>query len=214
MELWLWKFWTYSFLGLLLEKAYAAVGPRRGGARRCCLLLPLCPVYGLGVTAVLLLPQQLTQSQKALIAQAITPFLSPEARDYMENVRRNHDQIIDNVNLDTVLFAGFDVQQEANAERAIQTLRDFIAENRDEIIALRILYDQRHKDRPMAISRLKALYEKLKAKGVTVERLWDCYAIQKPGKVKGGTLGQLADLVSIIRFEMGYADHLAPFADR
>lgn len=159
-------------------------------------------------------PQQLTQSQKALIAQAITPFLSPEARDYMENVRRNHDQIIDNVNLDTVLFAGFDVQQEANAERAIQTLRDFIAENRDEIIALRILYDQRYKDRPMAISRLKALYEKLKAKGVTVERLWGCYAIQKPGKVKGGTLGQLADLVSIIRFEMGYADHLAPFADR
>ena len=159
-------------------------------------------------------PQQLTQSKKALIAQAITPFLSPEARDYMENVRRNHDQIIDNVNLDTVLFAGFDVQQEANAERAIQTLRDFIAENRDEIIALRILYDQRYKDRPMAISRLKALYEKLKAKGVTVERLWDCYAIQKPGKVKGGTLGQLADLVSIIRFEMGYADHLAPFADR
>lgn len=158
-------------------------------------------------------PQQLTQSKKALIAQAITPFLSPEARDYMENVRRNHDQIIDNVNLDTVLFAGFDVQQEANAERAIQTLRDFIAENRDEIIALRILYDQRYKDRPMAISRLKALYEKLKAKGVTVERLWDCYAIQKPGKVKGGTLGQLADLVSIIRFEMGYADHLAPFAD-
>ena len=159
-------------------------------------------------------PEQLTQSQKALIAQAITPFLSPEARDYMENVRRNHDQIIDNVNLDTVLFAGFDVQQEANAERAIQTLRDFIVENRDEIIALRILYDQRYKDRPMAISRLKALYEKLKAKGVTVERLWDCYAIQKPGKVKGGTLGQLADLVSIIRFEMGYADHLAPFADR
>ena len=159
-------------------------------------------------------PQQLTQSKKALIAQAITPFLSPEARDYMENVRRNHDQIIDNVNLDTVLFAGFDVQQEVNAERAIQTLRDFIAENRDEIIALRILYDQRYKDRPMAISRLKALYEKLKAKGVTVERLWDCYAIQKPGKVKGGTLGQLADLVSIIRFEMGYADHLAPFADR
>lgn len=159
-------------------------------------------------------PQQLTQSQKALIAQAITPFLSPEARDYMENVRRNHDQIIDNVNLDTVLFAGFDVQQEANAERAIQTLRDFIAENRDEIIALRILYDQRYRDRPMAISRLKALYEKLKAKGVTIERLWDCYAIQKPGKVKGGTLGQLADLVSIIRFEMGYADHLAPFADR
>lgn len=159
-------------------------------------------------------PEQLTQSKKALITQAIEPFLNSEAREYIEKVRRNHDQIIDNVNLDTVLFAGFDVQQEANAERVIQSLRDFIAENRDEIFALRILYDQRYKDRYMAISRLKVLYEKLKAKGITVERLWDCYAIQKPGKVKGGTLGQLADLVSIIRFEMGYVDHLAPFADR
>ena len=62
MELWLWKFWTYSFWGLLLEKAYAAVSPRRGGARRCCLLLPLCPVYGLGALAVLALPESLSGS--------------------------------------------------------------------------------------------------------------------------------------------------------
>ena len=62
--------------------------------------------------------------------------------------------------------------------------------------------------------RLKALYEKLKAKGVTVERLWDCYAIKKPEKVKKGTLAKLTDLISIIRFEMGYADNLTPFADK
>ena len=66
MERWLWKFWTYSFLGLLLEKAYAAAGSRRGEKRRCCLLLPLCPVYGLGVTAVLLLPAQLIRSPLGL----------------------------------------------------------------------------------------------------------------------------------------------------
>ena len=47
-----------------------------------------------------------------------------------------------------------------------------------------------------------------------MERLWDCYAIKKPEKVKRGTMAQLADLISIIRFEMGYTDHLAPFADR
>ena len=65
----------------------------------------------------------------------------------------------------------------------------------------------------MAIEKLKALYAKLKMQ-VTIERLWDCYAIKRPGKVAGSTLGQLADLVSIIRFEMGYADQLAPFADK
>ena len=47
-----------------------------------------------------------------------------------------------------------------------------------------------------------------------MERLWDCYAIKKPEKVKRGTLAQLTDLISIIRFEMGYADNLAPFADK
>ena len=66
----------------------------------------------------------------------------------------------------------------------------------------------------MVITKLKALYAKLKAQNITIERLWDCYAIKKPEKVKRGTVAQLTDLISIIRFEMGYADNLAPFADR
>lgn len=66
----------------------------------------------------------------------------------------------------------------------------------------------------MAITRLKALYEKLKAQNITIERLWDCYAIKKPEKVKRGMTAQLTDLIAIIRFEMGYADNLSPFADR
>ena len=60
LDLWLWLFWTYSFLGYLLEKAYAAAtaSPRQG--RKCFLLLPLCPVYGLGALEVLALPPFLT----------------------------------------------------------------------------------------------------------------------------------------------------------
>ncbi len=158
--------------------------------------------------------EQLQQAQKALATDAVAPFQKPEVREYIENVRRSHEQIIDSVNLDEVLFAGFDSQQEENANRVISSFRAFIDEYRDEIIALRIIYDQKYKDRPMAIVGLKALYEKLKARGITVERLWDCYAIRKPEKVKRGIMAQLADLVSIIRFEMGYTENLAPFADR
>ena len=158
--------------------------------------------------------EQIAEAKKALVVDAVAPFQNPDVRDYIENVRRSHEQIIDNVNLDEVLFAGFDSQQEENADRVISSFREFIDENRDEIIALRIIYNQNYKDRPMAIEGLKALYEKLKAKGITVERLWDCYAIKKPEKVKRGTMAQLADLISIIRFEMGYTENLAPFADR
>ena len=159
--------------------------------------------------------EQVQSVQKEEAAQATVPFCRPEVRDFIENVRRSHEQIIDNTNPDTVLFAGFDAQKEQTAQRVIQTFRDFIQEHKDEIIALRILYSQTYQERPMVLEKLKALYEKLREKGVTLERLWDCYAIQKPEKVKQtSTVRQLADLVSLVRFEMGEADSLQPFADK
>lgn len=157
---------------------------------------------------------RITEVKKELAKEATKVFSNPDVRDYIENVRRVHDQIIDSVNIDSVVFAGFDTNQQDNADRIIKTFRDFIEENKDEILALRIIYDQRYKDRPMAIENLKKLYDKLKAHNITVERLWECYAIKKPDKVKRGTVAQLTDLISIIRFEMGYADNLSPFADR
>lgn len=152
-------------------------------------------------------------AQKELIAEAVKPFYDPDVRAYIENVRRSHEQIIDSVNIDTVVFAGYDEDQQANADRVIQTFRGFIAANQDEITALRIIYDQRYRDRPMAIEKLKALYQKLTAQGVTVERLWNCYAIKQPEKVKRGVTAQLTDLVSLIRFELGHSGTLVPFAE-
>lgn len=159
-------------------------------------------------------PEQSTKAQKELIKQAVEPFQKPEVRDFIENVRRNHDQIIDSVNLDKVLFAGYSANREENADRVISTFKDFIEENKDEILALRIIYNEQYKNRPMILKSLTELYQKLCAKGVTVERLWDCHAIKQPDKVKKGTLAQITDLISLIRFQLGYADTLSPFADR
>ena len=154
------------------------------------------------------------QAKTALITEAVAPFFNPDVRTYIEDVRRSHDQIIDSVNMDYVLFSGYDTDQQANADRVITTFKEFIEENKDEIIALRIIYDQKYKDRPMAIEKLKELYDKLTSKGITVERLWDCYAIKHPDKVQRGTMAKMTDLISIIRFEMGYGDNLTPFADK
>ena len=158
--------------------------------------------------------EQLAEAKEALITEAVTPFQDISKNNVIEEIRRSHDQIMDDVNLDTVLFAGFDTDKEANADKVIKTFREFIDENKDEIIALRIVYNEAYKDRPMVIAQLKELYEKLRQKGISVERLWDCYAIKQPDKVKKGTVAQLTDLISIIRFEMGYADNLVPFADK
>lgn len=52
MELF-WYFVVYSFLGFLLEVAFARVTGARKQDRKCFVLLPLCPVYGLGALAIL-----------------------------------------------------------------------------------------------------------------------------------------------------------------
>ena len=56
---WFWNFTVYSFLGYLLERLFAAAVGSDNQTRRCFWLLPLCPVYGLAVTAVLALPDTL-----------------------------------------------------------------------------------------------------------------------------------------------------------
>lgn len=158
--------------------------------------------------------KDMEKAKKELLDEATKPFYNPDNRDFIENIRRSHDQVIDTVNLDSVVFAGFDSQKEENADKVITSFKEFIEENKDEIIALRIIYNESYKDRPMMIEQLKALYEILKKKNITIDRLWDCYYIKFTDKVKRGTVTQLTDLISIIRFEIGAMDELTSFADR
>ena len=46
-----WLFLLYSFGGYLLEKLYAWARRSSHRVRKCFLLLPLCPVYGLALLA-------------------------------------------------------------------------------------------------------------------------------------------------------------------
>lgn len=48
-----WYFFFYSFLGFLLEVAYARLTHSPKPDRKCFLFLPLCPVYGLGALGIL-----------------------------------------------------------------------------------------------------------------------------------------------------------------
>ena len=55
METIIWYLLIYSFLGYLLEVGYAKLVHGRGSGRKCLLLLPLCPVYGVGAVAIVAL---------------------------------------------------------------------------------------------------------------------------------------------------------------
>ena len=53
MSYWFTCFLLYSFLGYCLEKLFARVTHSDRQVRKCFLLLPLCPVYGLAMVTVL-----------------------------------------------------------------------------------------------------------------------------------------------------------------
>ena len=50
------QFFIYSFLGFVLEVAFARFTRAQKQDRKCLILLPLCPVYGLGALAITHLP--------------------------------------------------------------------------------------------------------------------------------------------------------------
>lgn len=66
-----WSFWFFSLLGWLLERIFAALTRSPFQRRRCLLLEPLCPVYGLGLTAVLTLPRPLLSGWRLYLSGTV-----------------------------------------------------------------------------------------------------------------------------------------------
>ena len=157
---------------------------------------------------------QMEEIQKDMLKEATKPFYNPQNRNFIEKIQNSHDQIIDSVNIDEVVFAGFEKSQKQKADEVISSFRDFIKANRNELIALGIIYSRRYKERPMVIAKLKELYQQLKVKGIGVQAIWDSYAVEEPQKIPKGTKTQLTDLVALIRYETGRIKKLEPFADR
>lgn len=159
-------------------------------------------------------PEQMDEAHTALAEAACLPFYNPQVRDYVENVRKSHDQIIDNVNLDHVNYAGWGEQQAARAAELTDSFRAFIEAHKDEIAALGIIYSRSYRTRALTLNMVQELHDILRQHGLVPERVWDSFGIVSPKQVQPrSVVKQLADIVSLVRFALGQVDRLAPFAD-
>jgi type I restriction enzyme R subunit len=141
------------------------------------------------------------------------PFNLPEVRDYIENVRRNHDQIIDIINIDTVTFSGWDTDQTQKAGEAIESFAQFIEDNKTTIDALEVIYSQSYKTRPLTLEMVRELHSGLLKANLPTEKLWMAYSIRQPAKVKEkSVINQLADIISLVRFQCGQTSELNTFS--
>ena len=160
--------------------------------------------------------KQIQETQKAMSEEAAEPFYLPIVRTFIENARKAHDQIIDTVNIDHVNVSAWDNQHSENAQKVIARFKDFINDHKDDIIALSIIYNQSWKNRPLTLDMIEELYSCLQKPPYSLNTplLWQAYETANPGKVKvKSPEGMLADIVSLLRFELGIDRDLRPFSD-
>ncbi|HHE55279.1 MAG TPA: restriction endonuclease subunit R, partial [Caldithrix abyssi] len=155
--------------------------------------------------------EQLKSAQQDLIRQAASTFTG-ELNNFIENVRKIHEQIIDNINIDEVEYAGWDKQAKQNAEKIVEEFKTFLQTHRDEMIALRIFYDQPYRRRELTFKMLKEVLEVLKSQKpyLMPARVWQAY--EQLEKVTGRSpKNELIALVSLIRRAMEIDRVLTPY---
>ena len=158
--------------------------------------------------------KQLTQAQADLVAVATAPFDEPRLRERLVAVHQRAEQTIDSVSVDRVLAAGWSEEQ---ARSTVESFERFIAEHRDEITALQIIYGQPYARRRLTYQQVKELAGRLALppQAWTTEALWLAYARLEQDKVRGvGAPRVLTDLVSLVRHAVELDDELEPYPDR
>ena len=163
-------------------------------------------------------------AKEQLVDQACQSFDNPETREIIESARRNREQLIDHINLDTVTYSGYSNQAADHAEQVVQTFKAFIEQHKDDIQALSFFYQQPYQRRGLTFAMLEELHEALSKPPLllTTEKLWAAYErlnqndnSQKKKAPKNG-IGQrqLTDIISLIKFAMGLDSELKPFAEQ
>ena len=149
-----------------------------------------------------------------LVKQAVSPFDNPAFRETILKIREEHDQIIDAVNIDTVTKVGFDPESKERALKDIKRFKDFLEENKDQIDALQIFYNQPSHRKQLTFDMIKELTEKLKYPPYSLnqDRVWNAYKVTEQDKVHGSA-HDLVDIVSLVRHGIGLDDMLVPFSD-
>ncbi|WP_339869361.1 DEAD/DEAH box helicase family protein [uncultured Algoriphagus sp.] len=135
-----------------------------------------------------------------------------ELTEYVEKVRKAHDQVIDGVNLDKVTKAEWDTFTTEKAEQVIQDFTEYIQTHKEEIIALEIFYDQPYRRRELTLKMVKDLLEliKLDRPQLAPNYIWEAYK-QLDQVKENSPKSELVALVSLIRKVAGIDGQLTPY---
>jgi type I restriction enzyme R subunit len=149
--------------------------------------------------------------EKRIIAST-RPFVSnAKLINRLLEIKHETEQTIDIVSIDKVEEASYSALSTEKAKKVITSFREFINKNENEISALQLFYNKGK----LNWNDLKELSEKIKAPpySLTPAKLWSAYEQIEKNKVKGRTNNKIADLISVLSFELKKTNDLEPYID-
>ena len=126
--------------------------------------------------------EQLEETIKESIDFACEPF-KPRLRDTILEVKKRNEQIIDTGALDSLISSEFDEKAKEQRKKVVENFKDFIEKNKDEILALQIIYSKPYKMREITYNDIKKIAEAIENTpyNLTPEIIWHAYeSLDKP----------------------------------
>jgi len=150
-------------------------------------------------------------AQQQLISQAASSF-NGELNSYLDNVRREHEQMIDSINIDTVIKSEWDTTSVDKATAIVTDFSAYLELHQDEIKALSIFYKQPYNRREITFKMIKDVFDKLKLDKPTLApvAVWSAYTALETVKSQQPK-DELTALVSLIRRACGIDSQLKAF---
>lgn len=157
--------------------------------------------------------EQISEARGELVEQAKQHFDDSDFRETLTEIKKQNIQYIDPT-ADEVIEFEAEPEKSLSAEQTVERFREFIDENKDEITALQIIYNQPHRRKELTYEKIRELADTLTAPpyNLRTEEVWEAYEQLESSKVAGKSEQQLlTDIISIIRFEMGESERLESF---
>ena len=150
-------------------------------------------------------------AQEQLIAAATKTF-NGELNNYLDNVRREHEQIIDSVNIDTITKSEWDTTSIDKATEIVKDFSEYLEQHKDEIKALSIFYNQPYNRREITFKMIQDVFSKLALEKPVLapDYVWSAYTALENVK-SDQPKDELTALVSLIRRACGIDKELKGF---
>lgn len=146
-----------------------------------------------------------------LITDAVEVFHNPELREFIVDIRKQYDQIIDVVNIDTITNIGWVKDHVSTSSTTIADFKTWIETHKDEITALQIFYAQDFRHRTFTYKMIKDLCDTLKTQKPLLAPLTVWKAYEQLEKANGSAKNELIALVSLIRRVIGIDSTLTAY---